>query len=69
MSKKLKDLKHKTRNAVRGGRNGKVFEKFVNEFNARAAQAAGIQSPSRAKAASGRHFAEGFSETIHETTG
>lgn len=68
MSKKLKDLKQKTRSAARGGRNGQIFERFVNAHNARVAEGAGIQSPSRAMAASGRHFAEGFSEAIHKTT-
>ena len=55
MSKKLKDLKKTTRNAARGGRNGRMFERFIAEHNTR------IQSPARAMAESGAHFAEGFS--------
>ena len=55
MSKKLRNLKQKTRSAAKGGWNGQIFEKFVNEHNAR------IQSPSRAMNESGAHFAEGFS--------
>lgn len=55
MSKKLRNLKQKTRSAAKGGRNGQIFEKFVNAHNAR------IQSPSRAMAKSGADFADGFS--------
>ena len=55
MSKKLKNLKQKTRSAAKGGRNGQIFERFVAAHNAR------IQSLAAAMAESGAHFAEGFS--------
>ena len=67
MSKKLKDLKQKTRSAAKGGGNGQIFERFVNAHNARVAS--GNQSPSKAMAESGRRFADGFGESIRETTG
>ena len=67
MSKKLKNLKKKTRSAAKGGRNGQIFERFIAAHNAR------IQSPATAMAESGAHFAEGFSagtaQAYREITG
>lgn len=61
MSKKLKKLKQKTRSAAKGGRNGQIFERFVNAHNAQ------IQSPARTMAESGAAFAEGFKEGVRRT--
>ena len=34
MSKKLRKIKKEARNAAKGGRNGKIFERFMNAHNA-----------------------------------
>ena len=61
MSKKLRNLKQKTRSAAKGGKNGQMFEKFVNAHNARE------QSPSVAVEESGAAFAEGFRQGVRST--
>lgn len=66
MSKKLRDLKHKTRSAAKGGRNGQIFERFANAHNARVT--AGVQSPRREFEERGAAFAEGFREGIRKAT-
>lgn len=54
MSKKLRNLKQKTRSAAKGGRNGQIFEKFANAHNAR------VQSSKAAMEEAGAAFAGGF---------
>ena len=61
MSKKLRNLKQKTRSAAHGGRNGKIFERFMNEHNARA------QSSRAAFEEAGAAFAEGFRQGVRST--
>lgn len=61
MSKKLRNLKQKTRSAARGGRNGQIFEKFVNAHNAR------VQSSKAAMEETGAAFAEGFRQGVRST--
>ena len=58
MSKKLRNLKQKTRNAAKGGRNGQIFERFVNAHNAR------VQSPGTAMEEASTAFAEGFRQGV-----
>jgi hypothetical protein len=61
MSKKLRNLKQKTRSAAKGGRNGQIFERFVNAHNAR------VQSPSATMEETGAAFAEGFRQGVRST--
>ena len=65
MSKKLKDLKQKTRTAARGGRNGQIFERFVNAHNARVA--AGDRGAVTAIEERSAAFEDGFGEGDHRT--
>lgn len=62
MSKKLRNLKQKTRSAAKGGRNGQIFERFVNAHNAR------VQSGRAAMEEAGAAFAEGFRQGVRKGT-